>query len=228
MAIASEAISTELQTGDYMNAAEFMGVYEQMPVEFEAELIGGIVFVASPLKRRHGTMHPALSTLFFAYCGHTLGVECGDNATVLLGDEGVPQPDLYLRILPEYGGQSRTTSDDYVAGPPELIAEIAHSSRSIDLHAKRHDYARYGVLEYLVACLRERQLRWFDLRAGQELQPDTDGVLRVRTFPGLSIHIDALFRQDYATLMATLQQGLATQEHTALVNLLATRRTSQT
>lgn len=54
----------ELQTGDRMTADEFMRVYEQTPEDFKAELIGGIVYVASPLKRRHGTMHPALGTVF--------------------------------------------------------------------------------------------------------------------------------------------------------------------
>src|SRR5438270_6929222 len=121
-----------------------------MPGDFEAELIGGIVYVASPLKRRHGTNHLPLGNLLFAYEDHTPGVESGDNATILLGDEGEPQPDLFLRILPEFGGQSRTTDDDYVEGAPELVAEIAHSSRSIDLHRKREDYTRYGVWEYLV------------------------------------------------------------------------------
>jgi hypothetical protein len=161
-----------------------------------------------------------LGSLFFAYEASTPGVQSGDNTTILLGDESEPHPDLFLRILPEYGGQSQTTAKDYVSGAPELHAEIAHSSRAIDLHAKREDYARYGVLEYLVLCLRERQLRWFDLRAQQELQPDADGVYRLRTFPGLWIHGAALLAKDYQRLMATLQQGLATEEHAVFVRRL--------
>jgi len=195
-----------------------------MPEDFRAELIGGIVYVASPLKRRHGTNHVCLTTVFGTYEGNTPGVEAGDNATILLGDKGEPQPDLYLRILPEFGGQSRTTEDDYVAGAPELHAEIALTSRSIDLNQKRVDYARYGVLEYLVVCVREKLLRWFDLRADQELQPDADGVFRIRVFPGLWIHGEALFAKDYQRLMATLGQGLATAEHSAFVVRLAAAR----
>src|SRR5712692_887457 len=159
----------ELHTGDRMTREEFHRIYEQTPEDFKAELIGGIVYVASPLRIRHGTNHLPLGSLFFAYEAHSPGVQSGDNTTILLGEEGEPQPDLFLRILPEFGGQSQTTKKDYVAGAPELIAEIAHSSRAIDMHAKRDDYARYGVLEYLVMCLRERQLRWFDLRANKEL-----------------------------------------------------------
>jgi Uma2 family endonuclease len=211
----------ELHTGDRMTRDEFHRIYQAMPEDFEAELIGGIVYVGSPLKRRHGTNHLPLGTLLFAYEGHTPGVESGDNTTILLGEEGQPQPDLYLRILPEFGGKSQTTHDDFVAGAPELIAEIAHSSRAIDLHAKREDYARYGVLEYLVLCLREAQLRWFDLRTNDELAPEADGTFRLRTFPGLWVHGEALLAKDYRRLMATLGQGLATPEHAAFVNQLA-------
>jgi Uma2 family endonuclease len=149
----------ELHSGDRMTREEFHHVYQAMPDDFQAELIGGVVYVASPLTRRHGTNHLPLGTLFFAYEGNTPGVESGDNTTILLGEEGEPQPDLYLRILSEFGGQSRTTADDYVEGAPELIAEVAHSSRAIDLHAKKDDYARYGVREYLVVSVREAQLR---------------------------------------------------------------------
>lgn len=222
--VAPEAEPMELHTGDRMTREEFHRIYERMPEDFHAELIGGIVYVASPLKLQHGTNHLPLGTLFFLYQGRTPGVQCGDNTTILLGDEGEPQPDLFLRILPEFGGRSRTTADQYIAGAPELIAEIAFSSRAIDLHAKRDDYTRYGVLEYLVVSLRDRRLRWFDLRANQELTPDADGVFRIRTFPGLWVHEQALFAQDSRTLVATLEQGLATPEHAAFVAKLAAAR----
>src|SRR5438034_1193199 len=157
----------ELHSGDRMTREDFHRIYQQMPEGFQAELIGGIVYVSSPLKRRHGTNHLPLGTLFFTYQGHTPGVECGDNTTILLGEEGEPQPDLYLRILPEFGGQSQTTPDDFVLGAPEFLAEIAHSRRAIDLHGKKDDYTQYKVREYLVLCLRERELRWFDLLSDQ-------------------------------------------------------------
>lgn len=204
-----------------MSREEFHRIYAQMPDGFKAELIDGTVYVAPKPTVRHGTNTLPLGLLFFSYEASTPGVECGRNATVLLGDESEPQPDLYLRILPEYGGQSRTTPDDYISGAPELHAEIAHSSRAIDLHDKLDDYARYGVLEYLVVCMREQQLRWFDLRAKQELGPDADGVYRIRTFPGLWIHGSGLLAQDYQRLMATLKQGLATEEHARFIETLA-------
>jgi Uma2 family endonuclease len=219
----------EMYNGDRMTQGEFHRIYEQMPEDFRAELIGGIVYVASPLKIRHGNNHPPLSTLFFLYQSATAGTEAGDNTTVILGEDAEPQPDLYLRILPEYGGRT-TTRDDYVIGGPELMTElmteIALSSRSVDLHAKKDDYARYGVLEYLVLCVRERKLRWFDLRAHQELQADADGVMRIRCFPGLWIHVEGLLAQDADKMLATLNVGLASPEHRAFVRDLAARQRS--
>ena len=92
----------ELHNGDRMKRAEFHRMYEQMPKRFKAELIGGIVYLASPLRRRHGTHHVRMSVVFGLYEGQTPGVEAGDNATVILSDDDEPQPDLFLRILPQY------------------------------------------------------------------------------------------------------------------------------
>ncbi len=53
--------AAELYSGDRMSRAEFHPLYKQMPEDFKAELIGGTVYVASPLKLKHGTSHPWLS-----------------------------------------------------------------------------------------------------------------------------------------------------------------------
>jgi Uma2 family endonuclease len=225
MATVPSSEPIELHNGDRMTQKEFHRLYEQTPEGFKAELIGGIVHVPSPLELRHSKNHFPLGAVILGYENATLGTESGDNTTILLGEEGEPQPDLFLRILPEFGGQSRTT-DDYVDGAPELIGEIANSSRSIDLHAKRADYVRYGVREYLVVCLREAELRWFDLHANEELKPDPDGIYRVRVFPGLWIDREALFARDLRRLLATLDRGLATLEHAAFVQRLAAVRQS--
>lgn len=216
-----------LQNGDTMGREEFHRLYEQTPEDFKAELIGGIVYVASPLYPGHGKPHLLLGAVVAAYEGRTSGVDASDNTTILLGAEGEPQPDLYVRILPEYGGQSTTGANDCVVGAPELVIEVANSSRAIDLHAKKNDYARYGVREYLVHCVEEKQLRWFDLKADIELQPNADGIVRAKTFPGLWIDDPALIARDYQKLMQTLEAGLATPEHAAFNAELARRRASK-
>src|SRR5439155_3555027 len=136
-------------TGDRMSQAEFHRRYELYPGNEKFELIGGIVYMASPLRRHHGKHHLELGTLLGHYKIKTPGVEVLDNATDILGEASEPQPDLALRILSDYGGQSRETEDDYIEGASEFLAEIAYSTRSIDLHQKKTDYQQAGVLEYL-------------------------------------------------------------------------------
>jgi hypothetical protein len=42
-------------------------------------------------------------------------------------------------VLPECGGQTWEDADGYLCGAPELIAEVAWATESIDLHAKKSD-----------------------------------------------------------------------------------------
>ena len=86
-----------LRTGDRMSREEFHRLYEGMPANFKAELIGGIVYVASPSGDPHGSSHLLLGTLVGTYSFQTPGVAGSDNGTVILGRKGEPQPDLFLR-----------------------------------------------------------------------------------------------------------------------------------
>lgn len=178
----------------------------------------------------HSQPHGDIITWLGLYRAATPGVIGGDNATVRLDFESVVQPDALLRLEPALGGRSQVTEDDYLAGPPELVVEIATSSASYDMHDKRRVYARSGVLEYLVAQAYEQQVDWFVLREGvyESLQPDTEGILRSEVFPGLWLPVDALWAGDLAAMLAILQRGLASPEHTAYVAGLRERLASST
>src|SRR5690606_6773275 len=115
---------------DEMSREEFHRIYEQAPEDFKAELIGGGVYVASPLRISHGEFHALLTAPLTAYAAKTKGLQVSDNTTVILGEDSEVQPDLLLRIRPEFGGQSGTTGADYIVGPPEFVAEVALSSRA--------------------------------------------------------------------------------------------------
>jgi Uma2 family endonuclease len=214
----------ELENGDHMSQPEFHRAYLQTREDFKAELIEGIVYVSSPLKARHGRNHLPLGTVFFLYASQTPGVKCYDNTTVILGAKAEPQPDLLMRISSQCGGRSILTDDDFIEGPPEFIAEIASSSQALDLNAKPTTYAHHGVLEYLVVNVRDRRLHWFDLQTGTELAVDANGVCRIHTFPGLWIHAEALLAQDSKQMLATLDAGLASNEHAEFVQQLANAR----
>ena len=181
-----------LHHGDRLTQKEFHRRYEAYPEDVKAELIGGVVYMASPLAEPHGESHPNLSGVLWMYKNATPGVRLLDNATTILSEDAEPQPDLSLRVLHEYGGQSQVNAQRYVEGAPELICEVSDSSEAIDKGGKRNDYQQAGVLEYLVVCLREQELHWFDFRAGGELRPTRQGIYRSRVFPGLWIDGPAL------------------------------------
>jgi Uma2 family endonuclease len=212
-----------LYNGDRLTQAEFHRLYENAPDDTRFELVGGVVYMASPLRRIHAQYHPDLSAVLAGYVRKTPGIELLDNATVILGEESEPQPDLLLRILTEFGGQSREDEDGYIQGAPELVAEIAHSTRAIDMHQKRDDYARAGVREYLVLCIAERQLHWFDFKSRRAIEADADGVHRSRVFPGLWIDAPALLARRDRRLHQVAKRGIASPEHAAFIKRLQMR-----
>jgi Uma2 family endonuclease len=214
-----------LEAGQRLDRATFHERYEAMPPETRAELIGGVVYMPGPVDLDHGKLHATIVYWLKQYTRATPSVQAPCNASVFLDDEGEPQPDVLLRILPEYGGQSRHEGK-YLGGAPELVVEVASSSRPVDLGPKFADYQRAGVLEYVVVALDPDEVFWF-VRRGDRLKPwspGPDGVFRSEVFPGLWLDPDALFADDMDRLDATLDQGLATPEHAEFVARLAERR----
>ncbi|HKI36491.1 MAG TPA: Uma2 family endonuclease [Gemmataceae bacterium] len=209
-----------LVNGQLMKQPEFHRRYEACPPDERWELIGGIVYMASPLRYPHGNYDFSFGTALGLYAVATPGVEGAHNVTSILGEESEPQPDLALRIAAEHGGRSRINEAEYLEGPPEFIAEIAYSSLDIDMHRKREDYQEAGVAEYLVVCIEEQELHWFDFRTGHPLRPTRQGVYRSRVFPGLWIDGAALLARDSKRLMEVVQQGLASPEHARFVKRL--------
>ncbi len=213
-----------LENGDRLTRTEFESRYNAMPDLKKAELIAGVVHVPSPVRhRQHGSPHAHLLGWLVQYAAGTPGVEVSDNSSIRLDLDNEPQPDALLLIDPARGGQSRCSADGFIEGAPELVAEVAASSASYDLHGKRHVYRRNGVQEYLVWRVLDREIDWFVLRAGQyeKLTPQADGLLRSETFAGLWLDPAALLRGDLATVLAVAQQGMVSPEHSAFVRRLA-------
>jgi len=212
-----------LENGDRLTRAEFERRYGAMPDMKKAELIEGVVYVPSPVRhRQHGAPHAHLIIWLGQYVAHTPGVEIGDNSSVRLDLDNEPQPDALLFIDPACGGQIRISTDGIIDGAPELVAEVASSSVSYDLHAKLHVYRRSGVREYIVWRVLEQQIDWFVLRAGQyeRLPVDAQGLLRSQAFAGLWLDPAALIRSDLTTVLTIGQYGLASPEHVAFVSRL--------
>jgi Uma2 family endonuclease len=211
-----------LEAGQTLDQRTFHERYEAMPPGTRAELIGGVVYMPSPLRDDHGEMTYRISGWLFHYNRFTRGIRGGDNVSVILDDLGEPQPDCTLYIPEKLGGLTRSI-EGYITGPPELIIEVARSSRAIDLGAQKLDYERAGVPEYVVVEIDPDRVHWFKLEIGRYLDhpPGPDGLFRSEVFPGLWLDPAALYADDLDALIAALDRGLATPEHAAFVGRLA-------
>jgi Uma2 family endonuclease len=213
-----------LENGDRLTRAEFEGRYEAMPDLKKAELIEGVVHMPSLVRQRfHGRQHSHLNFWLCAYEGSTPGVEVGDNSTVRLDLDNMPQPDCLLFVQPEHGGRVRIGAKGYIEGAPDLIAEVTSSSASYDLGEKLRAYRRNGAREYVVWRVLDRRIDWFllDEERYEPVDPAADGILRSTVFPGLWLDPTALFRGDVNAVFATVQRGLSSPEHAEFVIRLA-------
>ncbi|MGK7888672.1 MAG: Uma2 family endonuclease [Leptolyngbyaceae cyanobacterium] len=202
---------------------EFERRYAAAPDIRKAELIEGVVYVASPLRhRQHGKPHSRVMGWLCIYQALTPGIDSSVEPTVRLDLENEPQPDAVLFIEAGTGGQVSISEDDYIEGAPELVVEIAASSVAIDTGSKKRVYQRNGVQEYVIWQAYENKLDWFGLVDGeyQLLAADEDGIIRSRVFPGLWLDVEALLTDQMARMLEVVQAGVESAEHQEFVERL--------
>jgi Uma2 family endonuclease len=214
-----------LEPGQRLDRPEFHARYEAMPPQTRAELIGGVVFMPPMLGSDHRDANVPVVFWLTLYERATPGVRGNINSSTVLNDQNEVQPDCSLRILDEHGGQTRTIPE-WIEGAPELVVEIARSSRSIDLGRKLEEYRKAGVRDYVVVAIDPDEVFWYVPQGDQfvRLSPGEDGIYRSKTFPGLWLDPSALYRRDLIALSAVVDRGLASPEHDAFVDDLARRR----
>jgi Uma2 family endonuclease len=155
----------------------------------------------------------------------TPGISGGLDGSTALDELAEVQPDTCLRIKPEHGGQTYKLGN-IIGGCPELVIEVASSSRAIDLGPKLLDYERSGALEYVVLGVNPDEVYWH-IRENNRLvrvPADPDGIYRSRVFRGLWLDPAALYAYNLPAILATVERGLASPEHAEFVARLAAPR----
>lgn len=210
-----------LVAGDRLTRAEFLRRWVDHPEIKKAELIGGIVYMPSPVSIEYGVSENDVGTWVGTYRAVTSGTISGQNTTSFILQD-CPQPDIFLCILSEYGGES-WVQGKYLHGKPEFLTEICRSSTAYDLHQKLELFQAAQIPEYLAILLYEREIRWHILEGGvyQLLPPDADGIWRSRIFPGLWLDGQALLEGNLSQVLAKLQEGIRSPAHQAFVEKLA-------
>lgn len=221
---ATQGLIPPLESGDRLSRHEFERRYEAATDIKKAELIEGVVYLASPLRfESHSEPHGLVITWLGNYRIATPGVRLGIEPTIRLDLDNEPQPDGVLLIDQQAGGQAHLTEDDYVEGAPELVVEVAASSAAKDLHSKKQAYRRNRVQEYIVWQIFENKLDWFQLQEGEyvPLQLDEAGIIRSQVMPGLWLDVVALLAGDMVKVLSVLQEGLNSPEQAEFVKRLS-------
>ena len=202
----SPKIFTILENGDRLNRIEFERRYTASNIK-KAELIEGLVHVASPLRfTPHAEPHARILTWLGTYQSMVAKLAVGIEPTVRLDEDNEPQPDA---VLFRVGGNAQIDDDGYITGAPELVVEIAASTVSYDLHAKKRVYERNGVKEYIVWRTLDREIDWFILEDGkyEKLAPDDTGVIHSREFDGLRLNVKAILNGDMVVVLHSLRSS---------------------
>ena len=194
-----------LESGDRLTRAEFHRRYSARPDIKKAELVEGVVYVASPLRYPvHGKQHSQVMGWLTGYWARHPELMLGDNTTVFLDGDNEVQPDAWLAR--EAPGGPRLDEEGYMEGAPQLVVEIAASSASYDLHDKMQGYRRSGVGEYIVWRTLDGAIDWFRLREGEyvRVEPDARGLIESEQFPGLRLNVPKMLGGDLAGVLAEL------------------------
>lgn len=195
---------TILENGDRLNRIEFERRYTASNIK-KAELIEGLVYVARPVRfATHAKPHAQIVGWLGTYQAMKTDLKTGIEPTVRLDADNEPQPDA---VLFQVGGNAQVDEDGYITGSPELVVEIAASTVSYDLHAKKRAYERNGVKEYIVWRTLDLAIDWFVLENGKyvELAPDTAGIIHSREFEGLRLNVTAILNGYVSAVLKTLQ-----------------------
>jgi len=172
----------------------------------KAELIEGVVYVASPTRYEYHDKQAAFARgWLFAYAARRPEVRLGNDATLILDNDNEVQPDAFLfRRGDPFSPQPN--HEQLLVGAPQLVVEVAASSMSRDLGDKLRAYRRNGVLEYIVWRVEDGAIDWFRLVDGdyEPLAPGPDCIVESETFPGLRLDVAALLGLDAAAVLAAL------------------------
>lgn len=191
-----------LENGARLSREEFHRLYEQCEGLEHVELIEGVVYMPSPIKFLGHSREQALAIEWMAgFARFRADIEWGPPSSLLLDERNEPEPDVMM-----FYGRPDRFADGYFKGAPELVMEIANTSVSRDLHAKKDAYERNGVLEYIVWRTAEACIDWFQLRDGRYVrrEPDARGIIESEVFLGLRLDVPAMLRQDLEAVLRAL------------------------
>lgn len=177
---------------DTLTFEEFCDI---IPEGVKADLLGGVIYVASPVNTDAADLTGWLAALLRAFIDkRDLGKLYIERVAYRLGPKHDPEPDI--GFVPKELESTRRRG--YIDGPPGLAIEIVTpDSVHRDYVLKREIYEEAGVREYWIIDLDERRATFLVLTKGrfQERKP-LKNSWRSLIVPGFWIDVRWLWSDD--------------------------------
>jgi Uma2 family endonuclease len=193
---------------DLVTVSEF---YRLVPDGQKADLLKGVIYMASPDSIRSNDLTGFLSALMRMY---NEAKDIGGRVFVTrvafrLTKYSAPEPDVgYVR--PER--VHLITAAGVKGGPDVGVEVVSRDSRSRDYGVKKRAYEKAGVSEYWIIDPLKNHAEFHRLQDGKyEVVPLEDGhIFRSQVLPGFWLDVNWLFSQPLPNAYQCLQQLLQT------------------
>jgi len=186
----SDAMPTQTRPG----SCSFADFLELIQEDQKADLIDGVIFMASPESVEHNDLVGWLNTLLRLFVEE----RCPGKVTVnrvayRLAPKTAPEPDLaYTRAE-----RLHIARKGYMDGPPDLAIEIVSpDSVNRDYESKRARYEEAGVQEYWIIDPDEQRATFLVRASGGFTEAQTPGhIFRSQVLPGFALDIRWLWEK---------------------------------
>jgi Uma2 family endonuclease len=196
MAVAPPIQTAEQDLGQLPDAPESLLTLEQFKRLLrdgqKADLIEGVMIVASPASERHEQVFGFLFHLLGLYVENLdLGIVRGSRTLIEIDEKNGYEPD----ILFVSKARLSIVKQRSIKGPPDLAVEIiSRRTRRIDAYKKKDGCARLGVHEYWLIDPDNRVVAFYRLHEDQYVEiPAKEGIYRSEAVPGFWLHTDWLW-----------------------------------
>lgn len=172
----------------------------------KADLIDGVIYMASPDNTDANELNVWLASLMFAFAQRRkAGKVYVSRVAFRLDEWSGPEPDIAL-VLKEHLERVRR---GHVKGPPDIAMEIVSpDSIDRDYHKKRRQYERAGVPEYWIIDEIEKKVLLLRLDAHGKYREVrlTRGIMRSRVLKGFWLDTKWLWQTPLPDVISTLKK----------------------
>ncbi len=158
----------------------------------KADLVDGVMVMASPASRKHERLFNFLYTLINMFVQiRELGEVYGSRTLIELDDKNGYEPDICFVARSRLG----IVKEQSIVGAPNVVVEIVSpGSRHYDAFVKKEGYARLRVPEYWLIDPDNRVVEFYQLRVDEYVEAARDSeVYHSAALSGLHIRREWLW-----------------------------------